>query len=126
MRTEQPSKCFVPLQKLKARLAPENIFKPTSYSLLTVPRRLFCGGFLLPVYGVRLSFVDVSPYLCSYHFKSVWVDEWPSFGFGLNSLLQLPASVNLATTNRRVVVAARYVMVSAEIESTFENLLALM
>ena len=59
-------------------------------------------------------------------FSSVWVAEWPSFGFGLNSLLILPASVNLATTNRTVMVAARYVMVSAEIESTFENLLALM
>ena len=26
------------------------------------------------------SFVDVSPYVCLYHFSSVWVTEWPPFG----------------------------------------------
>ena len=56
MRTEQPSKRFVPLQKLKSRLAPQNMFKPhPSYSLLTVPRRQFCCGSMLPVFGVRVS-----------------------------------------------------------------------
>ena len=25
------------------------------------------------------SFGDVSPYVCSYHFSSVWIAEWPPF-----------------------------------------------
>ena len=29
MQTEQPTKCFLPFQKLRARLAPLNRFKPT-------------------------------------------------------------------------------------------------
>ena len=49
MRTEQPTKCFIPLQKLRARLAPKNMFEPPSNSLLTVPRRSVCFGSLLPV-----------------------------------------------------------------------------
>ena len=46
-----------------------------SNSLLTVPRRLFCCGSLLPVFGCFLcqSFGDVSPYVCSYYFSSVWL-----------------------------------------------------
>ena len=56
MRTEQPTKCFVPLQKLRSRLASQNMFKPhPSNSLLTFPRRQFCCGSLLPVFGVRVS-----------------------------------------------------------------------
>ena len=47
MRTKQPTKYFVPLQKLS---------KPPSRNLLlTVPRRLFCCGSLLPVFSVRVS-----------------------------------------------------------------------
>ena len=43
MRTEQPTECFVALQKLRAMLAPLNLFKPhpLSNSLLTVPRDSF-------------------------------------------------------------------------------------
>ena len=41
MLSEQPIQCCVPLQKLRARL-------PTRNSLLTVPSRLLCCGFLLP------------------------------------------------------------------------------
>ena len=26
------------------------------------------------------SFGDVSPYVCSYYFSSVWVGKWPPFG----------------------------------------------
>ena len=44
MRTEQPTKCYVPLQKLRARLAPLNMFKPLGNLLLTVPTRQFCCG----------------------------------------------------------------------------------
>ena len=55
MRSEKTTKCFVPLQKLRARLAQENLFKPLSYSLLTVPRRYFCYGTLFPAFGVRVT-----------------------------------------------------------------------
>ena len=41
---------------------------PISNSLLTVPRRQFCGESLLPVFFWWQSFDDVSPYVCSYHF----------------------------------------------------------
>ena len=34
---------------------PFNIFKPSSNSLLTVPRRWFCYGSMLPVFAVRVS-----------------------------------------------------------------------
>ena len=79
MRTEQPTKCFVPLQKLMARLAPLNMFKPPSNSSLTVPRRLFCCGSLLPVFSVRVS---VTCHFMCVHitFSSVSVAEWPPSG----------------------------------------------
>ena len=34
---------------------------------------VFCCGSLLTVLG------DVSPYICSYYFSSVWIAEWPPF-----------------------------------------------
>ena len=40
---------------------------------------LFACGFLLPVFGVRVS-VIYSPYVCSYYFSLVSVAEWPPFG----------------------------------------------
>ena len=48
MRNKQPTRCIVPLQKLRARLGTLNRFKPPppSNSLLTV---------LLPGFGVRVS-----------------------------------------------------------------------
>ena len=52
---------------------------PPSNSLLTVPRRKFCCGSLLPVFGVRVS---VTFHLMLVHiiFSSVSVAEWPPFG----------------------------------------------
>ena len=66
MRTEQPTKCFVPLQKLRVR------FKPSSISLLTVPRRYFCCGSLLSVFGagVSVTFHLMCVYII---FSSVWL-----------------------------------------------------
>ena len=61
MRTEQPTKCLVPLQKLGARLTPLHLFKPSpSNQLLTV---LLC--FSVACFWCQ-SFGDVSPYMCSY------------------------------------------------------------
>ena len=37
----------------------------SSNLLLTVPKRYFCFGSLLPVFGV--SFGDVSTYVCTYY-----------------------------------------------------------
>ena len=73
---------FVPLQKLRARLALLNMFKPPpppSKSLLTVPRRKFRCGSQVPFFGVTVS---VTFYLTCVHiiFSSVWVAEWPPFG----------------------------------------------
>ena len=82
MRTEQPTKCFVPLHRLRARLDPIHVmlcgkvhmygarkrFKPPSNSLLTVPRRWFCCVSLLPVFGVI--FRDISPYVCRFGLSS--------------------------------------------------------
>ena len=51
MRTEQPSKCFVPLHKLRA--------------------------VVLLLFSVACqTFSDISPYVCSYYFSSVWVAFW--------------------------------------------------
>ena len=63
---------------MKAKLAPFNRFKSPSNLLLTVPRWYFCCGSLLPVFWYQ-SFGDVSPYVRSFHFSSVWVAEWPPF-----------------------------------------------
>ena len=53
--------------------------KLPSNSLLTVPKRKFCCGSLVPTFGVRVS---LTFYLKCVHiiFSSVWVAEWPTFG----------------------------------------------
>ena len=87
MRTELPTKCFIPLKKLRARLGPLNRFKLPRDSLLTVPMRFFCCGSLLPVFGVRG--LVVSPYIYFCYVSSVWVAEWPSFGKALSTRLTI-------------------------------------
>ena len=67
-----------PLQTLRVRLAPSSRFKPPSNSLLTVPRRWFWCGSLLPVFGIRVS-VMFHLMFVYYTFSSVWVAEWPPF-----------------------------------------------
>ena len=67
MRTKQPPTCFVPLQKLWARLAPQFI---TDRSKAVV---LLWFSFACFWYQ---SFGDVSPYVFSYYFSSVSVAEW--------------------------------------------------
>ena len=57
---------------VKLVLAPSN-------SLLTVPRRSFCCGSLLPVFGVRVSVTF--PLTCVHIIlRSVWVAEWLPLG----------------------------------------------
>ena len=60
------------------KLTPSNL-------LLTVPRRSFCCGSLLPVFGVR---VLVTFHLTCFHtiFSSVLVAEWTPFGKYLSIL----------------------------------------
>ena len=52
MRIEQPTKCFVPFQKLRARLDRRIDLPhlPPSNSLLTVLMRLYFCGSMLPVF----------------------------------------------------------------------------
>ena len=57
MQTEQPTKCFIPLQKLRVELCMK-----TSLSSVV----------LFPVWCQSLG--DVSPHVCSYYFSSVSVD----------------------------------------------------
>ena len=57
MRTEQPTKCFVQLQKLRVRLS--------TYGSFVV---VLCCQFLT----FHLT--------CVHIFSWVWVAEWPSFG----------------------------------------------
>ena len=67
MRTEHPTKCVVPLQKLRVRSGSYNQFMPPppSYSLLTVPR-----WFPVACIGVRVS---VTLHLMFVHNISSWV-----------------------------------------------------
>ena len=48
---------------------------------LVYPPQLFITlmCFSVACFGCQ-SFCDVSPYVCSYTFCSVWVAEWPPFG----------------------------------------------
>ena len=60
--------------------AVKHVYAPLhSNYLLTVPRRQFCCGFLLPVFVVRVS---VTFHLMLVHIilSSVWDTEWPPFG----------------------------------------------
>ena len=43
---------FCTTSETEGEVGPVKLFQSPSYSLLTVPRRLFCCGFLLPVFGV--------------------------------------------------------------------------
>ena len=64
MRTEELTKCYEPLQKLRVRLRP---CKASNLVLLIVPSRYFCGG----------SFCFMSwclKYLCAVGDKSSMVD----------------------------------------------------
>ena len=67
MQGEQPTKCFVPLQKPRLMLGP-------SSSLLTVPRRLFCCGALLKqISNLYFSVRIVSKEICSVSFVSQYI-----------------------------------------------------
>ena len=77
MQTEQPTKCFVPLQKLRVRLK----FKPPPHQYFITDRS---KAVVLLWFSVTCfwcpSFGHVSPFVCSYYFSSVSVAEWPPFG----------------------------------------------
>ena len=77
MQTEQPTKCFVPLQKLRARLAPLNMFKPLFITARS--KAVVLLWFSVACFWCQ-SFGDVSPYVYSYYFSSGSVAEWPPFG----------------------------------------------
>ena len=73
MRTEQSTKCFVPLQKLRMRLC--------------MYFQSFQGGSFVVVlccvfFGVRVSVTfHLTPYVCVHIiFSSVSVTKWPPFG----------------------------------------------
>ena len=59
MRTEQPTKCFEPLQRLMQTVGAVKSIKASrpSNELLTAPRRSFCCGSLLS--PVRLMYVQI-------------------------------------------------------------------
>ena len=91
MQTEQPTKCFPPLQKRKARMdAIKHVQAPSSNSLLTLQRRYFCCGSLdpLPISGVRFSAMFQLMFVKSI-FSSVWVAEWSPFGKKLPTWLTI-------------------------------------
>ena len=52
---------------------PDIMDETVPHTLLTVPRRTFCCGSMLPDFDV--SFGDVSLCVCSYYFSSVSVAE---------------------------------------------------
>ena len=45
------------------------------------------------------SFGDVSPYVCSYYFSSVWVAEWPPFWKLLLTRLTICSLCNMTICN---------------------------
>ena len=70
---------FCIASETEGEVAVKHVTPPPSNSLLTVPRRKFCCGSLLPVVGVRVS---MTFHLTCVHiiFSSVLVTVWPSFG----------------------------------------------
>ena len=76
MRTEQPTKCFVPLQKMITRFWP---VKHAKGPILNVPKWQFCCGTLLLVFGVRVS-VTFLPVCIRVVLASACVAGWPPFG----------------------------------------------
>ena len=71
MRTEQLTKCFT------SSVTEGEATSPVIHCKLTKAVVLLwfsVACFLCQGFG------DVSPYVCSYHFSSVWFGEWPPFG----------------------------------------------
>ena len=70
---------FCTTSETEGEVGAVNMLKSPSNSLLIVPRRKFCCGSLLHVFGVRVS---VAFHLMCVHiiFGSVLVAEWTSFG----------------------------------------------
>ena len=66
-------------EAIRTQIQPSCLCKNNFDSLLTVPRRWFCCGSRLPVFGVKVS---VTFHLTCVHiiFSSVSVAEWPPFG----------------------------------------------
>ena len=77
---------------------PVKLVEAPSNSLLTVPRRWFCCGSLLPVFGVGVS---VTFHLNCVHvvLGSVWVAGWPLFGKWLLARLAVCSLCVLAICN---------------------------
>ena len=75
MRTEQPTKYVVPLQKLRVCCARKTSLSPQLFNTdrsNAVVLLWFIVASLLPVFWCQ-SFCVVSPYVCSYYFSSVSV-----------------------------------------------------
>ena len=70
---------FCTASETKGEVVHVKLISALSNSLLTVGRRLFCCGSLLPVFGVRvpLTFHLTCVYII---FSLVWVAEWPPIG----------------------------------------------
>ena len=87
MRTEQSTKCFIPLQKLTASWVRKIDLRPPLIRYL----QFQCGSSVVVLCCMFWSkrFGDVSPYVCSYHFSSVWVAEWSPLGKELPTRLMI-------------------------------------
>ena len=77
MRTKQPTKCIVPLQKLGMRLARKTSLSPQK--IITDRSKAVVLLWFFVVCFWCQSFGDVPAHVCSY-FSSVSVAEWPPFG----------------------------------------------
>ena len=78
MRTEQPTKCFVPFQKLRVRLSVHvKLVLVSKYIFTDRSKVVLLLWFSVACFGAE--FGDVSPYVCSYYFSSVLVAEWRPF-----------------------------------------------
>ena len=65
MRTKQPTKCFVPLQKLSLKLGPENMFSSPLHLFITDRfKTVVLLWFSVACFWCQ-SLCDVSPYVCS-------------------------------------------------------------
>ena len=66
MQTKQPTKCFEPFKKLRARLASKHRFKTPSYYLLTFTSEVVDLLLFLTLPAFDASFGDVSTSVCTY------------------------------------------------------------